>query len=171
MQRKSILFRQLGMYGFVCTQHKEVQKNRRTEYVWYLIWILTTLQSFDFKFLNFWWNYKLENKYLVEYRGPIYRVSRQLVLNFDFNSWFFWLSYQKIWFAKKNQMVNLNFDTLIFTKFKKLSNFFTCQKKLPKEKENKNPVLPPPWGTHKNRVHGILIFSSNPCTPVHEIWI
>ena len=28
-------------------------------------------------------------------RLNIYRVSRQLVLNFDFNSWFFWLSYQK----------------------------------------------------------------------------
>ena len=33
------------------------------------------------------------------YRKNIYRVSRQLVLNFDFNFWFFWLSYQKnlIW--------------------------------------------------------------------------
>ena len=31
-----------------------------------------------------------------------YRVSRQLVLNFDFNSWFFWLSYQKNIICNKN---------------------------------------------------------------------
>ena len=77
-----------------------------------------------------------------------YRVSRQLVLTFDFNSWLF----------------NLNFATLMFTKFPKLINFFTCWKKIA------NIFLfflcrptSTPWATHKN------IFFFRFMYPVH--WI
>ena len=43
-----------------------------------------------------------------------YRVSRQLVLNFNFNYWFFWLSYQKNLICnKKTKWFNLDFATLI----------------------------------------------------------
>ena len=38
----------------------------------------------------------------VTLEPPKYRVSHQLVLNFDFNSWFFWLSYQKNISCKEN---------------------------------------------------------------------
>ena len=62
-----------------------------------------------------------------------YRVSQRLVLTFDFYSWLFWWSYQKnltLQFLPK--WFNLIFATLIFTKF---YNFFTCWKKMTKNKK------------------------------------
>ena len=96
--------------------------------------------------------------------GSNYRVSRQLVLNFDFNFWFIWFSYQKNLICNKNPNgFNLDFATLIITKLQKLNNFFTCWKKLPPNFFCAGP--PPPPELH------IRIFFSDSCTPVHRILI
>ena len=74
-----------------------------------------------------------------------YRVFHQLVLTFHFNSWLFGYSYQKksnLQFQPK--WFNLNFATLIFTKFPKSINFFTFRKKLPKKKRFCAGPPPPP---------------------------
>ena len=52
---------------------------------------------------------------------------------------------------------------MIFTKFPKLINFFTCWKKLAKKIFFLCRATPTAWATHKN------IFYSDSCTPVH--WI
>ena len=62
------------------------------------------LKLVDYK----WFKIQCPLLFLGDNPAVTYRVSRQLVLNFDFNFWLFWLSYQKaLGFTIKTQMVKL----------------------------------------------------------------
>ena len=50
---------------------------------------------------------------------------------------------------------------MIFTKFQKLGNFFTCWKKSQKNKKNKNPAHPP-MSSKNSSIHTVMLLSFHP---------